>query len=105
MRTVLDELCVKPEISVPFLRLNDLFEHHARRSPDAAAILAPDRAPLSYGRLHQHIGEVGRALRGMGIGREDRVALMLPNGPEMAVSDSQRGVERGLRRGQSGLCV
>lgn len=81
---MLDELSVKPEISVPFLRLNDLFEHHARRRPDAAAILAPDRAPLSYGRLHQHIGEVGRALRGMGIGREDRVALMLPNGPEMA---------------------
>ena len=29
---------------------------------------------------------MGRVLRGMGIGREDRVALMLPNGPEMAAA-------------------
>ena len=83
---MLDELRAQPKVSVPFLRLNDLFEHHARRSPDAAAILAPDRAPLSYGRLHRHIGEVGRALRAMGIGREDRLAVMLPNGPELAVA-------------------
>ena len=53
MRAVLDELRVKPGISVPFLRLNDLFEHHARRRPDAAAILAPGRAPLSYAGLYQ----------------------------------------------------
>ena len=83
---VLDELTVQAKVSVPFLRLNDLIEHHARLRPDAAAILAPGRAPLSYGGLHQHIGEVGRALRAMGIGREDRVALMLPNGPEMAAA-------------------
>jgi acyl-CoA synthetase (AMP-forming)/AMP-acid ligase II len=83
---VLDELCVKPKVPVPFLRLNDLLEHHARRRPDAAAILAPGRAPLSYGRLYQHIGEVGRALRAMGIGREDRLAVTLPNGPEMAAA-------------------
>ena len=81
---MLDELRVKPQISVPFLRLNDLFEFHAGRRPEAAAILAPGRAPLSYSRLYQHIGEVGHALRDLGIGREDRVALMLPNGPEMA---------------------
>jgi acyl-CoA synthetase (AMP-forming)/AMP-acid ligase II len=86
VRAVLDELRGKPGISVPFLRLNDLFEHHARRRPDAAAILAPGRAPLSYAGLYQHIGEVGRALRRMGIGRNDRVAIMLPNGPELAVA-------------------
>jgi acyl-CoA synthetase (AMP-forming)/AMP-acid ligase II len=71
---------------VPFLRLNDLFEHHARLRPDAAAILAPRRDPLSYARLYQHIGEVGRALRSIGIGSEDRVAIMLPNGPELALA-------------------
>lgn len=83
---MLDEVRAKPRVSVPFLRLNDLFEHHARLRPDAAAILAPDRAPLSYARLYRHIGEVGRTLRTMGIGCEDRVAIMLPNGPELAVA-------------------
>lgn len=83
---MLDELRVRPKVSVPFLRLNDLFEHHAARGPDAAAILAPDRAPLSYASLYRQIGDVGRTLRTMGIGREDRVALMLPNGPDMAAA-------------------
>ncbi|MGC2123802.1 MAG: condensation domain-containing protein [Xanthobacteraceae bacterium] len=83
---MLDELTVQAKVSVPFLRLNDLIEHHARLRPDAAAILAPGRAPLSYGGLHQHIGEVGRALRAMGIGPQHRLAVMLPNGPEMAAA-------------------
>ncbi|MGC1776732.1 MAG: condensation domain-containing protein [Xanthobacteraceae bacterium] len=81
---MLDKPRVKPRVSVPFLRLNDLFEHHAAHRPQAAAILAPGREPLSYGGLHRHIGEVGRTLRAMGMGREDRVGLMLPNGPDMA---------------------
>ena len=86
MQAVLDDIRVKPKISIPFLRLNDLFEHHARIRPDAAALLAPGREPLSYARLYQHIGAVGRTLRTMGIGREDRVAIMLPNGPELALA-------------------
>jgi acyl-CoA synthetase (AMP-forming)/AMP-acid ligase II len=63
-----------------------LLEHQAKRTPDAPAILAPGRATLSYGRLYQHIDKMGRTLRAMGIGRNDRVALVLPNGPEMAVA-------------------
>ncbi len=83
---MLDEVRARPKVSVPFLRLNDVFEHHARLRPDAAAILAPGRAALNYGPLYRQIGEVGRALRSMGIGREGRVALMLPNGPELAAA-------------------
>ena len=83
---MLDEVRAEPKVAVPFLRLNDLFEHHARLRPDAAALLAPGRDPLSYARLYRHIGEVGRALRTMGIGCEDRVAVMLPNGPELALA-------------------
>jgi len=63
-----------------------LLEHQARRIPDAPAILAPGRAPLTYGVLHQHLLETEQALRAMGIGRTDRVALVLPNGPELAVT-------------------
>src|SRR5262249_5130681 len=69
-----------------FLCLPQVLEHHGKRAPEAPAILAPARAPLSYGRLYQHIVEVGCTLRTMGIGRHDRVAVILPNGPEMAVA-------------------
>ena len=75
-----------PRPSVPFSCLPHLLEHQAKRIPDAPAILAPGRAPLTYGRLYQHIDKMGRTLRAMGIGRHDRVAVVLPNGPEMAVA-------------------
>jgi acyl-CoA synthetase (AMP-forming)/AMP-acid ligase II len=71
---------------VPFSCLPHLLEHQNKRVPQAPAILAPGRAPLTYGRLYHHIEEVGRTLRAMGIGRHDRVAVVLPNGPEMAVA-------------------
>ncbi len=83
---MLDELAKGAKIRVPFHRLSDLLEHHARRAPDAPAVLAPARAPLSYGQLHRHIGHVGRELRAMGIGAADRVVVMLPNGPDLAVA-------------------
>jgi acyl-CoA synthetase (AMP-forming)/AMP-acid ligase II/acyl carrier protein len=71
---------------VPFLCLPDLLEHQTRRIPDAPAILAPGRAALSFGRLYQHIEDVERRLRAMGIGRHDRIAVALPNGPEAATA-------------------
>ncbi len=71
---------------VPFLCLPHLLEHQNNRIPDAPAILAPGRVPLTYRRLYQHIDEMGRTLRGLGIGRHDRIAVVLPNGPEMAVA-------------------
>jgi acyl-CoA synthetase (AMP-forming)/AMP-acid ligase II len=81
-----DQPTARPRIRVPFLHLNELFEHFARYSPDAAAILAPGRPALSYRALHHQISYVGGALRAMGLGRNDRVAVALPNGPELAVA-------------------
>jgi len=77
---------VDPSPSVPLLSIPQLLEYLAERIPDAPAILAPGRAPLTYGRLHQHVDETGRTLRALGIGCHDRIAVMLPNGPEMAVA-------------------
>jgi acyl-CoA synthetase (AMP-forming)/AMP-acid ligase II len=71
---------------VPFSCLPHLLEHQAWRIPDAPAILAPGRAPLTYRRLYQHIEKMGRTLRAAGIGGRDRVAVVLPNGPEMPVA-------------------
>src|SRR6516165_4789166 len=80
------ERSIDPRLSVPFLCIPHLLEHQAKCIPDAPAILAPGRAPLTYGRLYQHIDKMGRALRATGIGRRDRVAVVLPNGPELAVA-------------------
>src|SRR5574341_1326386 len=58
----------------------------AECTPDAPAILTPGRLPLTYSRLRRHIEEVVQTLYAMGLGCHDRVALVLPNGPEMAVA-------------------
>ena len=53
---------------------------------DAPAILAPDRATLSHGGLRGLIAATAKQLHERGIGRGDRVAIVLPNGPEMATA-------------------
>jgi len=50
------------------------------------AIRAPERPALSYAGLRALCEQTVAALNGMGIGRGDRVAIVLPNGPEMAAS-------------------
>ena len=76
----------EPKPAVPFLSLPHILVHHAKRTPDATAILAPGRAPLTYSRLYQHIDKVGNTLRAVGLGRHDRVVVVLPNGPDLAVA-------------------
>ena len=51
---------------------------------DAPAFGAPGRDWMSYGALRTLSSDVRAALGGFGIGRGDRVAIVLPNGPEMA---------------------
>jgi len=53
---------------------------------DASAIGAPDRASLTYGGLSDLLEQTAKTLNGFGIGRGDRVAIVLPNGPEMATA-------------------
>ncbi len=50
----------------------------------APAISAPSRAPLSFAALRTLIADTLATLNALGIGRNDRVAIVLPNGPEMA---------------------
>ncbi|MDP6953358.1 MAG: acyl--CoA ligase [Alphaproteobacteria bacterium] len=50
----------------------------------AAALIAPDCTPLTYGALRAQADETVAALNRFGIGRGDRVAIVLPNGPDMA---------------------
>jgi acyl-CoA synthetase (AMP-forming)/AMP-acid ligase II len=52
--------------------------------PAATALSAPGRADLTYGGLLDQAQAVVQTLNARGIGRGDRVAIVLPNGPEMA---------------------
>jgi acyl-CoA synthetase (AMP-forming)/AMP-acid ligase II len=51
-----------------------------------AAIGAPERKPLTCAGLRRLIGVTISRLNALGIGRNDRVAIVLPNGPEMAAA-------------------
>ncbi len=53
---------------------------------DATAIAALNRPVLSYKELRAHVERTVSALHRLGIGRDDRVAIVLPNGPEMATA-------------------
>ena len=53
-------------------------------APDDTAFSAPNRPDLTYARLRRHVEATVAALNERGIGRGDRVAIVLPNGPEMA---------------------
>ncbi len=50
----------------------------------AVALAAPERPPLTHGGLRALVDRTRAALAGQGLGRGDRVAIVLPNGPEMA---------------------
>lgn len=56
----------------------------AAGADDATAISAPGRAPLTHAGLRRHIDATIGVLNRLGIGRNDRVAIVLNNGPEMA---------------------
>ncbi|KAA3622741.1 MAG: AMP-dependent synthetase [Proteobacteria bacterium] len=63
--------------------LFDLLDSGAGGKP---AICAPARPALTFAELKRQVRDTVDALNARGIGIGDRVAIVLPNGPEMAVS-------------------
>jgi acyl-CoA synthetase (AMP-forming)/AMP-acid ligase II/thioesterase domain-containing protein len=72
--------------AMPADTLARLLADAARARPDAPAILAPDREPLTYHGLAEVVGRTAATLGAAGIGRTDRVALVTANGPEAATA-------------------
>ena len=67
--------------------IQELVCAQAKIAPSAAAILAPGReGALTYGGLARQIDYTRKALNRAGIGRGDRVAVVIDNGPEMATA-------------------
>jgi acyl-CoA synthetase (AMP-forming)/AMP-acid ligase II len=54
--------------------------------PANAAIAAPERESLTYEGLAALVGKTLQSLNGAGLGRADKVAIVLPNGPLMATA-------------------
>ena len=61
-----------------------LVERVATEYPARPALVAPGRTPLDYATLHDFLGSIVTQLRGHGIEPNDRVALVVQNGPEAA---------------------
>jgi oxalate---CoA ligase len=57
-----------------------------RVDPKRVAISAPERVDVSYGELGAIVSRSQRSLNDAGFGRVDKVAIVLPNGPHMAVA-------------------
>ncbi|MEL0144554.1 MAG: AMP-binding protein, partial [Alphaproteobacteria bacterium] len=53
---------------------------------DAVALSAPERESLTYAGLRELCAKTVADMNALGIGRNDRVAIVLPNGPEMAAA-------------------
>lgn len=62
-----------------------LIARHARRDPDAVALLAPDRSPLDFGGLMREVARTVDFFSALGLARGSRIGVALPNGPEVAV--------------------
>jgi acyl-CoA synthetase (AMP-forming)/AMP-acid ligase II len=73
---------MRPDALVPMTVLDLL----ARGEEDHPALLAPGRPGLTYGQLRNNVATLAEQLAGFGLGRGDRVALVMGNGPEMVLS-------------------
>lgn len=54
------------------------------RRTDNVAIEGIGKKPMTYGRLKSKVDETVHALHDLGYGRGDRIAVMMPNSPELA---------------------
>ena len=63
-----------------------VLETRAQLTPEAVALVSPARRPLTYAALLDQATRTSEHLRGAGIRARDRVAVVLPNGPEMAAA-------------------
>lgn len=70
----------------PLRTIHELFRHHAEANADAVAIQTLNAPDLTYGGFMTQLHKVIEALTAWGIGHDDRVMIMLPNGPEVLIA-------------------
>jgi len=70
----------------PFSTIPELLANQAKVFSARPAIQAPSRQALSYAGLWDQVAATVNVLKAAGVSPADRIALLLPNGPEMAVA-------------------
>ena len=74
--------CPKPEPEA----IENIVSYWANKTPGAIALLAPGKNALTYQDLGIQLVQTCNALREHGLGANDTIAVVLPNGPEAAVA-------------------
>jgi acyl-CoA synthetase (AMP-forming)/AMP-acid ligase II/acyl carrier protein len=77
---------IAPEMLVEEQTIALAIEQQALRDPMALALLAPGRVPMTYAGLWENTKKAVHQLNQLGLGRGGTVAVILPNGPEMAAA-------------------
>ncbi|MEM7579806.1 MAG: AMP-binding protein [Cyanobacteria bacterium P01_A01_bin.80] len=73
-------------LSEHYLSIYDLLKAQAQKHSKNIVILDSQNSPLTYSHLFDFVNSIVGTLNSMDIGRNDRVAIALPNGSEMAVA-------------------
>lgn len=67
-------------------RLDQLFEQWAHQTPAHEALLGVERSPLTFAQLWEQLRTLRMAFCHLGLDRTSRLALVAPNGPELALA-------------------
>ena len=79
-----DPLDAEPEPAPSFQNVLEPLRHHARVQPDKPALLASGFT-CSYGELERRSDAIAAKLTELGVGPGDRIAFVLPRGPETVI--------------------
>jgi long-chain acyl-CoA synthetase len=79
------EAGVPARLNYPDITLGNVLAQTASKFPDHTALLFYGKK-ITYGELDRLANQFARALTGLGIRKGDRVALMLPNIPQMVIA-------------------
>jgi long-chain acyl-CoA synthetase len=79
------EPAVAPSLAYPDITLSAVLAETARKFPDHPALLFYGKK-IKYSELDRLTNRFAHALRGLGVSKGDRVALMLPNIPQMVIA-------------------
>ncbi|MEV7770213.1 amino acid adenylation domain-containing protein [Kitasatospora sp. NPDC086791] len=85
-RELLDRFATGPGTVVPDACVHELFERQAARTPHAAALHRADGSTVDYAELNARANRIARRLRGLGVGPESKVGVLLRRGPDLVAA-------------------
>jgi oxalate---CoA ligase len=81
--SALAEMAPPGAVSTP-ATIIDTLTSRAERTPDALALLGPEDDGFTYSQLAVEVDRLAGVLRRIGVGRDDPVLIVLPDGPALA---------------------